>query len=311
MSRPLRSSGRLQRGIALVIVLWVMALLSAMAASYVVSTRTETALARNWLEGARARWAAESGVQVAVYELLRAQTVGSAEVPWRADGTVYRVDLAGAELHLNSGQTELLDGLLGNLGLDPVERQRITDSILDWRDEDSLVHLYGAEDDDYAREGLPYGAKDGPFDSMEELLLVSGMSRQLYFQIKNDVTLFSYVSGINPVVAPREVLLALPGVDAGEVEAYIAARAQSADEGLPPPLPPLTQGRYYSAARGPVYTIRVDAVTAGGANERIETVVRLEPPRRAGNADRPFETLVWRSGLPDALPWEGDPPAVQ
>jgi general secretion pathway protein K len=45
----------------------------------------------------------------------------------------------------------------------------LVDAILDWRDEDDLHLVNGAEDPDYKAAGLPYGAKDGPFDSLEEL----------------------------------------------------------------------------------------------------------------------------------------------
>ena len=53
----------------------------------------------------------------------------------------------------------------------------VADAIVDWLDMDSSPRPYGAEDDYYTALSPPYHCKNGPLDSLEELLLVRGVTR--------------------------------------------------------------------------------------------------------------------------------------
>ncbi len=55
-------ASRMRRGIALVVVLWTLLLLSLIAAGFIAVTRTELRLARNALDNARAEALADAGV---------------------------------------------------------------------------------------------------------------------------------------------------------------------------------------------------------------------------------------------------------
>lgn len=57
----------------------------------------------------------------------------------------------------------------------------IADAILDWMDTDSETREYGAESDYYSSLSPPYTAKNGPLDTVEELLLVRGVTPALLF----------------------------------------------------------------------------------------------------------------------------------
>ena len=57
----------------------------------------------------------------------------------------------------------------------------IADAILDWMDEDDESRPYGAERDYYERLDPPYTTKNGPLDTVEELLLIRGVTPQLLF----------------------------------------------------------------------------------------------------------------------------------
>lgn len=57
----------------------------------------------------------------------------------------------------------------------------IIDSILDWIDSDDTVNPYGAESETYQTYSPPYKAKNGPFESIDELLLVKGISPVLLY----------------------------------------------------------------------------------------------------------------------------------
>jgi general secretion pathway protein K len=70
---------------------------------------------------------------------------------------------------------------LTNLGVEGEARDIIVDSILDWRDADDFYRIHGAENDYYQSLKEPYRCKNGNFDSIEELLLVRGITPALFY----------------------------------------------------------------------------------------------------------------------------------
>ncbi len=112
----------------------------------------------------------------------------------------------------------ILQHLLTILGVEEEETaQIIAASVADWHDADlgavgSFTEVLGAEDDYYSHLSQPYHCKNLPFDSIQELLLVRGMTSEIYSKIKNFVTVFpkdapQLVVNIN--TASEEVLMAL------------------------------------------------------------------------------------------------------
>ncbi len=59
--------------------------------------------------------------------------------------------------------------------------EQIADAILDWRDGDTQPRPFGAEAEYYSLLDPPYAVKNGPFDTVEELLLVRGMTADLLY----------------------------------------------------------------------------------------------------------------------------------
>jgi len=59
----------------------------------------------------------------------------------------------------------------------------VADAILDWLDEDDDPRPFGAEQEHYSTLPTPYAPKNGPIDSVEELLLVRGVTPELLFGI--------------------------------------------------------------------------------------------------------------------------------
>ncbi len=57
----------------------------------------------------------------------------------------------------------------------------IADAILDWLDDDDSPREFGAEAEYYSSLAPPYGPKNGPLETVEELLLVRGVTPQLLF----------------------------------------------------------------------------------------------------------------------------------
>lgn len=286
-----------ERGIALVVVLWTIALLAIIAGTFLQTMRTEVRMAHNLLATAQARLLAEAGINRAVLELYRPDPArrprgdGSGAAFDSADGHV-RISIQdeSARVDLNKAPHELLTGLLAELGVDAAPRAELADRILDWRDADSLRRLHGAEDADYRAADLGYGAKDAPFDALEELLLLPGMTPRLYDRLAPWLTVHSAQSGIDPALAPPAVVRALPGMTAERADAYLATRDALLSAGQAPPLPDFIEPRYLTAARGLVYTLRAEAVSARGGNAAVEATIRLQ----RAHANAPFAILRWR-----------------
>ncbi len=300
---------RRPRGIALVAVLWTLTLLALAAASFTVGTRTESRIARNVAENARARALAEAGIHSAILAMVERDP----DRRWPADGTVQVMSFADAgirvsvqdeagKIDLNRAPDDFIKGILVVLGVEPEEAARLVDAIADYRDRDGFARLNGAEDGDYARAGLVHGAKDRPFQALEELQQVLGMTPALYRRLAPFVTVHSGRSGVEPRVAPREVLLAMPGADPAQIgaepEAPAAAEAPAPrGPGIPSAAlqaPPGLAGvgrRYIARTRSRDYTIRAEARLPGGAVAVREAVVRI-----TRTAIRPYRILAWRDG---------------
>lgn len=78
---------------------------------------------------------------------------------------------------LIADETEARLTLMGLPGM----TEPIADAILDWIDADDNVRANGAEVETYESKNPPYGAKNGPIDTLEELLLVDGITPELLF----------------------------------------------------------------------------------------------------------------------------------
>ncbi len=63
----------------------------------------------------------------------------------------------------------------------PAMTEDIADSILDFIDSDDETREYGYESSYYAGLQPPYAAKNGPLDSLDELLLVAGVTSQMLY----------------------------------------------------------------------------------------------------------------------------------
>lgn len=223
------------RGAALVLVLWLIVLLSAMVGAFALTARVEAMQAGVLRGSGQAREIARAGLE---YGLSRVQS-GDPATRWQADGRRYRWSWDGAQVDirivdeagkvdLNVADPALLAGLLRALGAERGQDQRLAGAIADWRDVDDLSQPGGgAEDGDYAAAGLPYGAKDAPFESLGELRLILGMTPELYRRLLPNVTLFSARSQPDPRFAPAPVLTAM-GLDAAAILARRDAPAGTA-----------------------------------------------------------------------------------
>jgi general secretion pathway protein K len=289
---------RCEQGIALVIVLWIVVLLSIMAASFAYSMRTETTLTTFAMERAQARALAEAGVNYATQKLLFQVDPDN---PWPIEGSVREWPFAGGTAYISvvdsSGKFDLNHAdriLLAGLftvqgGIAEEEVDTLLDAIEDWRDPDDIKRLNGAEEDEYLAVGRDVGPKNAPFESVEELQQVLGVTTALYEKIADFITVSGH-KGVNPEAASLEVLSTIPDVDPQLIMDYVQQRSENIATGEPsPPPPPL--GEYLSQAKGLAYHININARLDTGTQITIKAVVTQA--RRPGQV---FHIISWNEG---------------
>ena len=159
--------------------------------------------------------------------------------PWTPSSDPYSVDIfdrdcdvfisdEGGKIDVNKITEETRENFIKFLTAYKLEEHTaeiITDSILDWLDEDDLHHVNGAEKDYYATFPEPYEPKNGPFESLEELTLVKGITPQIFELLRDHLTI--YGSGkINVNFASKEVLLYVPAITEEIARAMIKYRGK-------------------------------------------------------------------------------------
>lgn len=193
-----------ERGVALVMVLWVLTLMTLIVTEFAYSMRVEALSVRNFKDEAKARQLARAGINFALAELMRDYTIiflnkdGNTSFAKRQGGALtilpsrrtlefaggnidYSITDESGKINLNTASREMIASILKNSGVTGADRDVIADSILDWRDEGHEYHLNGAEDDYYLSLPEPYGAKDGPFNTVDELMLVKGVTPTIFY----------------------------------------------------------------------------------------------------------------------------------
>jgi general secretion pathway protein K len=283
------------RGSALILVLWLIVLLTALVGGFALAARTENLQGRVLARGIVASNAARAGME---YALTRV-ALPDQRLQWRPDGRPYRWRYGGAQvevritdengkLDINQADPQTLAALIQGEGMEAADAARLAGAIVDWRDADTLSQPSGGgEDADYASAGLPYGAKDGDFEGVAELLQVIGMTPELYARLEPNITVYSGLARPDAAFAPAAVLNAL-GLDGADL---VRRREAPSPDGLPEagalPLAGVT------GAGSGTYSIDSRARLADGRESRLRTVVRVGGGGLPGMAYLP---LRWEEG---------------
>jgi len=290
------------RGIALVLVMWVLSLLTVMALALTQIQRTEGALTANQLDSARFRAQASAVMSLVALNLLSTppSTFEEQALVWVPDGRprLFQLDGEGflvtlsnesSKLNLNEVTREQLLALIevvqGEENQDELLRDQIADAILDWRDENDLSMLNGAEDADYEAAGLPYGARDGPFRSVEELQQVLGMPVWLFDRLAPHLTVEDTGGQVAEAFAAAPVLVASNGYLLDEALRIVDERSQGLFADDP-------DGQLALLDRGgPSYHLQITQRRAGDRGPTMQALIRLEP-----GGPSAFEVLWQRFG---------------
>jgi type II secretory pathway component PulK len=199
-----------EKGIALLLVLWLITLFAVICAEFSSTMHTETVIVRNYKDGEQAYYTAEAGINRTIIELERASKSirqNSAEdeeepefVYWEPGGGPYVFNIddyicevkiedennrLGLNAFLKKAKTNpsLLKSLLDNkVGLEGEERDIVADSLIDWWDKDhNITGINGAENDYYESLEEPYKCRNGEIPVIEELLMVRGIDEIIFY----------------------------------------------------------------------------------------------------------------------------------
>ncbi len=230
-----------ERGVALMLVLWVIVVLGAIAAGVATQAHESVGIARTARTRAVARYAAESGViavrvqleqmfmesptpeaQARVFSRLEEELLRLGE---RAlGGARYQVAVVdlGSRIDLNQAASSLLLSLFAQVVGDR-DAQALVNALEDWKDRDRRPRPGGGEAAQYAAAGSPFQPPNGPLLRLDEVTRIQGFTDEIAGLLAPYIT----VGGggrINLNTAPRPVLAALPQLGPSGAAAVIAAR---------------------------------------------------------------------------------------
>ncbi|MES9878363.1 MAG: hypothetical protein ABW117_14780 [Candidatus Sedimenticola sp. 1PA] len=225
-----------QGGVALILSLWLIVLLTIIGGSHSRNVRLDTRLTSSHLAKTQARMLAEAGLNRAIMELF----VVEPGQRWLFDGTEYtlkldtavtdiRIQNASGLINLNSSSPELLSALFSAAGLKELEAAELVAAIFDWRDQDDLTRINGAEDLEYKLEYQQYGTPDREFTSVEELRYVMGMTEELYKRIRPFLTVYSDIDGVNTDYLSVELQELLSGSPVSGASLFTSDELDSGD----------------------------------------------------------------------------------
>jgi len=236
------SVARNERGVALMLVLWLIVVLGAVAAAVASRAHESLAIARTARTRSSVRYAAESGVVAAkarLEELYQESSAPEARAGAfarleeevgrfgeRALGDVrYQVAVVdlGSRIDLNQAASSLLLSLFTQVAGER-EAPALVNALEDWKDRDRRPRPGGGEAPEYAAAGSPFQPPNGPMLRLDELTRVLGFSDSIADMLAPFITVHGG-GRINLNTAPRPVLAALPQLGPSGADAILAARA--------------------------------------------------------------------------------------
>jgi len=314
-----------ESGVALLVVLLAITLLTITVVEFTYSTQVETRLARGTRNSLQAYYLARSGVNLAEAILIRdTQLSGAVDSEldiWAqplpplplGDGTIMlRVQDEARFLNVNALAKEIGDspdlnperraftGIFSILGFDP----RIRSALIDWLDPNDRPEKSppGAEQPFYLGLQPPVAVRDDMIADLRELLGVRDMTPEILAKLSNFVTVVfdpdeKVPFRVNINTAPAEVLMALsPGLagDPAAVQGLLTARAEQAFNG---------EGSLRERAPRAAAILEADDTTAGGTIwsdvlAYASTYFRIEAVGTVAGTSRGVTTVVRRSGSP-------------
>jgi general secretion pathway protein K len=276
-------------GFIVVAVLWILAALATLAMTYGVYVNATAFALADYDVRLQAQELAMAAVELAVYRLTENPQARPAQgrFAFRLGNAAVAVDFRceSGRIDLNFAPRQLLVGLFTVLGSEQPAAEDFADRIIAWRTPASQAA--DSEAVLYRTAGMSYGPRRGPFQHVNELGLVLGMTPDLVNRALPYLTIYSGQAEVNVFNAAPEVLAALPGLTQGRIQTLLAQR-----EGAPQDIVNAQLGmaaQYVTTQSGKANRITVDMRFDGNRRMRSEAVVLL-----LDDGADPFRVLSWR-----------------
>jgi general secretion pathway protein K len=270
---------RQSRGFALIIVLWTLVLIAFIVAQLTSSGRTEIRIAGNLVADAVAEAADDGAIFAALFNLANPDPAQR----WPLDGAIHELTIGNSRVMVrledeagrinpNSASPALLEALLRVTGSDPESARRLAGAISEWVGSAPVARPQNAVLADYSAAGLDYGPPSAPFETLDELGRVVGMTPPVLAAIRPHLTLFGPPEP-NPASADPVVAAALAEIS--------VAPQTPAPANQPPP---------------DLLTVRIEASAVGPGSARVmKTAIARVGAMLPGG----YSVLAWGSGAFD------------
>lgn len=281
-----------ERGFVIVAVLWILVALSALATIFSVYLSNSALALAVTDTGLQTEALVSAGVELTTYQLLLAgekarPALGSFR--FRLDNAEVLVSFTSeaARVDLNFASKEMLANLFAVLGADPKAASESADRIVGWRTRPK-ANAANEEEALYGAAGLTYSPRQSFFAHVNELSLVLGMPPELVDRALPFLTVFSGSATVDVLVAPPEVIAALPGMTPSILNDFLNQRpALSRDQSA------------IAAALGPA---QAGATIPNSKSFRIVMALKFDNGRRTssevvialGDDKDPYHVLSWQ-----------------
>ena len=255
------------RGFALVIVLWTLVLLSFVMTHMVTTGRTEARIAANFVANADAESQADGAVVETMFRMIDASDShwdvgGPYELRMQKAKAAITIRSEGGKVNPNTASQQMLAALLSACDAQASQAAMVSTAMLDWRQSDDGDPKGPARKAaQYRSAGLDYAPPGAPFESLDEIQRVIGMTPDLFRRLKPNLSIYQ--------TSDPDIAIAEPAV-------VKALRTLAL-----PPQPP-------NADVTQIVSIVARVTTDRGGRYLRHAIVRIDPP-----ASQTYGILAW------------------
>ncbi|GBE31861.1 general secretion pathway protein K [bacterium BMS3Bbin05] len=302
-----------QDGFALIMTIWVLVFLTIAVMSFTLSSRWSLASTMNFKYETEAYYLALTGYDEAVRYLMNDNDtrrdfidengvfhVDRDHEPLNGDTPLYNGDVSmkisdeQARININRTGLQTLRKLLRYAGVESDSEDTLVDCLLDWIDADDAHRLNGAEDEYY--EDFGYVAKNRPLDTVEELLLVKGYSKELLYGSDRYNAIYPLITtfgdGSFNVNTAGRTLMGIMGVS--EIDMENVLRYRDVETGGLASVPPNMRALGFRTTYSRYLRVEVTAqAEKSGIKYKITAIVKRIPWKSGYR----IETVFWRENV--------------
>jgi len=190
-----------QEGVVIIAVLWICALIMWIGLQISADSRLQGEEQVHLFRKSQATYLAIGGCYEALARMGQQPSTGlegmhskdtTESDNWQPDGTshvvryetgqaIVVIEAEDQKVNVNKASPQQLEAVLEKAGFKGDAADGLADVIADFIDKDDISRLHGAEKDQYKQNGLPYGPFNGPLTSLDQMLLIPGITQQIFY----------------------------------------------------------------------------------------------------------------------------------